>query len=594
MNRRKFCISHIHPAETFPLVLALGIILQGLVFAGAQGTGLSSIFVDGCALTSQFMFPGMFSFRFWEGSSLTGIALLLVPYMLVVFGMECALRSFRSNPFRARGKYDVTICLIVISLMTIGTWIPVHLHPEKDHCFASLMWFVSDIKTLGLILLAVVQVLSFISCITIFWRLSTFTAIDKNQRIAASRMVYYLVVGLVSTVSSHKYLHIRSMLTEKQSFVIPFFITLNLHRESLKTSMMGTVVLNLSGLMTGLLQLFLRTNTAATSFKPKNTPGWGSIKHEVRLWGPNELGFGGHLLQPVSGPDNSSRPQSRASLYSIEKDRAMSLDSLSSPPLMKAKIAYNPLAAHAVSLKSPFTSQKPLPSSMTAVTHARKKSYSLFPTDGGDVSPTKSQVPSVAVTAAAESNENPFLDPPPQVRPAESVYSIRSLLPPPALFSKGIRERRDSSTLSTATVQIGLRLSHAPPYMQQDIPALPATTYSATGNAPSASTLRVQTSQLSPIYTRTPSPLAKASQSSQKDDKMKNLPPTPRRRSKFDRIKSEEVVQLSPTVYSPGKKSPSTPPQQLSPSVYTPEAKKMGLPGSPKPNHSRGPGDDWI
>jgi hypothetical protein len=55
---RKFCIPVIHPAETFPLILAICIFMQGLIFLAAQGTGLSSSFVDGCTTTSQFVFPG--------------------------------------------------------------------------------------------------------------------------------------------------------------------------------------------------------------------------------------------------------------------------------------------------------------------------------------------------------------------------------------------------------------------------------------------------------------------------------------------------------------------------------------------------------
>jgi hypothetical protein len=48
-----------HPAETVPLILALGVVIQSIVFIGAQSTGLSSLYVDGCAVTSRFVFPGM-------------------------------------------------------------------------------------------------------------------------------------------------------------------------------------------------------------------------------------------------------------------------------------------------------------------------------------------------------------------------------------------------------------------------------------------------------------------------------------------------------------------------------------------------------
>ena len=59
----KFCISSIHPAETFPLVLAIGIVVQGLVFAGVQGEGLSALFTTGCEVIAQFMWPGTLNGR---------------------------------------------------------------------------------------------------------------------------------------------------------------------------------------------------------------------------------------------------------------------------------------------------------------------------------------------------------------------------------------------------------------------------------------------------------------------------------------------------------------------------------------------------
>lgn len=51
-------MSRMHPAETFPLVLNIGIGIQGLVFAGVQGNGLGSLFINGCSKISQFMWPG--------------------------------------------------------------------------------------------------------------------------------------------------------------------------------------------------------------------------------------------------------------------------------------------------------------------------------------------------------------------------------------------------------------------------------------------------------------------------------------------------------------------------------------------------------
>ncbi len=55
---RRFWLFNIHSAETFPLILAIGIFIQGLIFAGSQGIGMSSLNADGCSTISQLMFPG--------------------------------------------------------------------------------------------------------------------------------------------------------------------------------------------------------------------------------------------------------------------------------------------------------------------------------------------------------------------------------------------------------------------------------------------------------------------------------------------------------------------------------------------------------
>jgi len=81
------------------------------------------------------------------------------------------------------------------------TWIPSHIFPEPNACFASLVWFITRYGKLGFVLLSTAGGLMILSAITIFVRLSTVNTIDEHQRIAASRMVYYLALGIVSLVS---------------------------------------------------------------------------------------------------------------------------------------------------------------------------------------------------------------------------------------------------------------------------------------------------------------------------------------------------------------------------------------------------------
>lgn len=570
----KFCVSSIHPAETFPLILAIGIITQALAFAGIQGTGLQALTTRNCGLIGQFMLPALF----------------IVPYIQLVFGVECALRSLRKLPFQARGKYDVTICCVVIVLMLIGTWIPSHINPQPDNCFASLIWFITRFGVECLILLSVAGGLMIMSAITIFVKLSTVNLIDQHQRIAASRMVYYLVLGILSL-----------------AFVIPFFVTVVVRNAELKAAMIATVVLNLSGLMNGLLQLFLRSNTATTSFGPKSGRSYDRGRHEIRIWGPNELVFNNQLIDPVSGPrtpaELPSGSESRTNLVGPEKDRPISMESLSSPPPIRSPIRYNPLRSNAVGevRTMPHIAEQvsELPSSPPKRTHARKQSYSLFPTD--PTSPVKS---------------------PPAITREDttSIYDISDLQPPPAIFGGGLRgpgHRRDSSIASSATVQIGLRISHAPSLSQEAIMELPlpSTTYNANANrsiapprietepAPKLSSQPFSSSAHSP---RRPSPLNTNLKSPTQSSPVrgsctnKTLPPTPKGTDFVPDIQriAESTTQLSPAVYSPEKKFAKalTTPQSATVPKWNPL--KDSSTGPQRSNSSRQPERrskaDWI
>lgn len=202
---RKFFLWAMHPAETFPLVLALGIVVQGVIFAVAQSYGLESLMIDRCSTIAQFVFPGELP-RCHHETSLISLAIFLPSYIHIVFGVECAIRSLRKEPFKPRGKYDVTICMSVIVLMAIGSWIPTQINKQPNHCFASLMWFVTNFGVAGLGILSAIAFFAISSSVVIFYRLSTHKVIDQHQRIAASRVVYYLILKLVGLVSEHYYI----------------------------------------------------------------------------------------------------------------------------------------------------------------------------------------------------------------------------------------------------------------------------------------------------------------------------------------------------------------------------------------------------
>lgn len=63
------------------------------------------------------------------------------------------------------------------------------------------MWFVGRYGVEGTVLYATIGGLAITSAVVIFVRLSTVGAVDHNQTIAASRMVYYMALSVVSLVS---------------------------------------------------------------------------------------------------------------------------------------------------------------------------------------------------------------------------------------------------------------------------------------------------------------------------------------------------------------------------------------------------------
>ena len=52
---------NVHPAETFPLALACGAVLQQIIFVSVQGTTLHSVFSKSCRGLAMVTFPGTLS-----------------------------------------------------------------------------------------------------------------------------------------------------------------------------------------------------------------------------------------------------------------------------------------------------------------------------------------------------------------------------------------------------------------------------------------------------------------------------------------------------------------------------------------------------
>jgi len=120
-----------------------------------------------------------------------------------VFGVEIAIRALRKKdqPFAPRAKWDVTICLAIIGMLCLTNFLVANFDRSDNFCLLSLFWFVEHYAEgcFGL-LVGIISIL--LVCVgVIFTKLTRSIKVEVTARVSASRMVYYLALGIISNVS---------------------------------------------------------------------------------------------------------------------------------------------------------------------------------------------------------------------------------------------------------------------------------------------------------------------------------------------------------------------------------------------------------
>lgn len=415
-------LANIHPAETFPLVLASGIAIQEVIFVTVQSTALDSLIVAGCRGVAMVVFPAMF----------------LQGYVNLVFGAETAIRSLGAKRFSPRGKWTTKICLMVVALMLLLTWIPTIIWQTPNHCFGSLVWYPIRYKLVAIIILCVMLFFFLALAAVISIQLMRSVKVDPNERIAASRMSYYLVVAAII-----------------YALVLPFAI--QAHRRDFNDSLASTTIAEVplfsSGIFVAFIHLFLRVNASRMVIKPLGVP-WQKYPR-IRFFGPSDLEMN------TSGPIFNRSDSQDGFVMAPEKERVG--ESLSRVDY------YNRPEKESQDPRSPASS---LPGSRGPPTHKRaKSSYSLFPTRAEEIPRLPATIytlpsasnPTLAQKASSATNRQTRSSVGTNAASVTDVHeaSLQWLNPPPPPFSIQ-RHRRDDSADSSATVQIGLRFSVAP------------------------------------------------------------------------------------------------------------------------------------
>ncbi|KAK4038766.1 hypothetical protein C8A01DRAFT_17179 [Parachaetomium inaequale] len=532
-------------ADVYPLVLSVGIFIQSFIFAGVQSTGLDNFWGPGCTWIAQLMLPAVF----------------IAPYTQFVFGVEIAIRALRKKPFAPRGKYNVSVCLSIVGMLLLANFLIAGFDRSPDICLTSLFWFVAHYSVICFGLLVAIATVVLGSAVVVFIRLHRSIKVEVTARVAASRMVYYLALAVIST-----------------SFMIPFFFAQGFMSgrgrgaNTLTLAMVASVVANVSGLMNGGLYLFLKSSTMST-IGPRDKAGEYEnrrARYKITRYDsndPDDDGFDSHLMNPVTGPRSLRRMDSEASLITTEKEEeAMDGKSIRSASIKNGRRSPDSLRSNRLvsAVASVLMPKAPEPARIPPAfsgAHTRKRSYSLFPRN----------------TVASKTSM--------LLLPSTTYSPGDALKPPPSMANlANMRHRRDSSLVSSATVQIGLRLSSVddmPPLAQNKIAASDDVVHTlGCPNAPPD--LDMQSPRRAGASPTAPTPPVGATDDEGpqrdpvKDAKMKTLPPVPKINSQVPNVVQQVAGEftLSPTVYSPS--SPTK--------VKLPSPKGVGftVPGGPK------------
>jgi hypothetical protein len=407
-NLRASFFRFIGSADAFPFILSFGVIYQGITFAYVQSRGFESLSILNCTGIAQAMLPATF----------------ITIFIQVVLGGEMAIRGLLRRPFPTRSRWVLPGCLALIFTMLVVTIVIAQVNLPPNFCFASLYWLVHRWKTGVLVTAAIMTFLLLVELLIVTIRLRSNADIAETERLAAFRMVFYLATAVISLAC-----------------LLPFFIqsvVMDITTEAYeltKYGMVASVVGNLTGIITGGCYVFLRTKKVQRT----NSSDWSNV---------------GKLdLDQEKDPRVVSVESDDRWLSQIQQPVQPPRYSMSGafPPMTGRQEVQRPasIVPRKPSLAMPFP-QAPASTDQAPAIHIRQSS-------AGQVEP---QLPATPGWLLPTTTYDPF---------SQSDNGLGSLLPPPKIRSPdGISHRRGDSLESTATVQIGLRLSNV-----NDMPAYP-------------------------------------------------------------------------------------------------------------------------
>jgi hypothetical protein len=149
----------------------------------------------------MIVFPGMWTSCIDRTVTDLSLAIFIIGYITFVFGIEMAIRGLFYD-FKPRGRWNTPICLAIIAFLHLMTWMPTIIWPTYPRCFGSLALFPMRYEVMTLVIVSVLIFTFLLLAALISTRLMRTSIVDANERIAASRMCYYLLSAAFLYVST--------------------------------------------------------------------------------------------------------------------------------------------------------------------------------------------------------------------------------------------------------------------------------------------------------------------------------------------------------------------------------------------------------
>ncbi|KAI1944577.1 hypothetical protein LOZ53_006164 [Ophidiomyces ophidiicola] len=379
-RRRLEFLTTIPTAHVFSNALAISTIIQGTAFISVQAMGLQGVRAAHCPVYSQ----------------ITWTATWVVAYTILVFSFEAAFRSISPTYSTSPCRNSASVHWLIVIVLLLLTWLPSHFRPVvRRVCNADLTQWMAPWADIGTAITSATILFFLLNAATLSIRLRRPGKMSLEQQIATRNQIYYLVVNAVIFV-----------------FTLPFWIELTTFRSTNVPAMMMSIVINLFGIVNGVLFLLLRASGQNIITRSAN-PIW-FMKAPRRYTDSTEFAVAQQMIMPVGLERNNSAVKQENFMAKRFTQRLMP--------------------------ESPFGKEKTFSgamfpdgrSSMERLTEhvQNRQSYST----SNDSSPGTSSILSM------------------------TDIDDQILLPPQPYFS----HRRRSSDISAATVQIGLCLSGIP------------------------------------------------------------------------------------------------------------------------------------